>query len=129
MFANNSFFWLLGFLCLFCFVLFFWGGGRRRRRIKIVKSTKTDYVLRFSFFSLNDIESKILYIDIVKLFLQIILLGLLYFFCRSAYSDDWDIFTYTQEWPVAVCIKGKEEVKQINPEIYRLEKLFIKIQL
>ncbi|XP_078315459.1 ribonuclease Oy-like isoform X2 [Crassostrea virginica] len=27
----------------------------------------------------------------------------------SAYSDDWDIFTYTQEWPVAVCVKGKEE--------------------
>ncbi|XP_062566794.1 ribonuclease Oy-like, partial [Saccostrea cucullata] len=26
-----------------------------------------------------------------------------------AYSDEWDIFTYTQEWPVAVCIKGKEE--------------------
>ncbi|XP_048733907.1 ribonuclease Oy-like [Ostrea edulis] len=27
----------------------------------------------------------------------------------SAYTEDWDIFTYTQEWPVAVCINGREE--------------------
>lgn len=68
-------------------------------------------MLRFSFFSFNEIESKFLiYIYIVKLFYG----DLLYFFYRSAYSDDWDIFTYTQEWPVAVCIKGKEEVKHLT---------------
>lgn len=68
-------------------------------------------MLKFSFFSFNEIESKFLiYIYIVKLFYG----DLLYFFCRSAYSDDWDILTYTQEWPVAVCIKGKEEVKHLT---------------
>lgn len=87
-----------------------WGGGESR--IKSIKSTKTYYVIRFSFFSLNDIESKFLYIDVLQPFYTDFLFGLLYFFCRSAYSDDWDIFTYTQEWPVAVCIKGKEEVNK-----------------
>lgn len=51
---------------------------------------------------------------LLSFFIQFFLFELLYFFHRSAYSDDWDIFTYTQEWPVAVCIKGKEEVKHLT---------------
>merc|ERR1712179_333285 len=27
----------------------------------------------------------------------------------NCYEDEWDIFTFTQEWPVAVCEKGIEE--------------------
>lgn len=64
MFANNKV-----FFCYKVFVFCFWGeGGGGGDRIKSVKSTKTYYVIRFSFFSLNDIESKFLYIDVVKLF-------------------------------------------------------------
>lgn len=64
MFANNKVFFVIRFLCF----VFGGGGGGGGDRIKSVKSTKTYYVIRFSFFSLNDIGSKFLYIDVVKLF-------------------------------------------------------------
>lgn len=93
------------------FFRFFWGGGEQSW-IKSVKSTKW-YTWEDSLSSLS-MKLFLINIDVVKLFYGDVLFELLYFCCRSAYSDDWDIFTYTQEWPVAVCIKGKEEVKHLT---------------
>lgn len=101
-----------GLLSIVFFFSFFFLGGEGGGRDTNFKININVYVIRFSFFSFNEIESKFLiYIYLVKLFYTDFLFGLLNSCCRSAYSDDWDIFTYTQEWPVAVCIKGKEEVK------------------